>query len=204
MAQVMKKPSHQFGLTELGEQQADATARYIEKRFGADSFDGYFTSTYVRARETFARIFKDKEKDGQQIHPIIDARINEITRGYASLMSEEQLRERYGQETITLELNGWFHNIPLCGQSCVQIDHIIQSFLAFLREACADKRVIIVGHGTWINLCCRILTNRTIEHSEALHHAAFYKNASVTVFAKDKSGNLILEDENIAPIELEK
>jgi len=197
MAQIKKKPSHRFALTRLGRSQAKQTSLYLDDRFGLDTFDAYFTSTYTRAQETFKEIFRDKKKSSHQITPIIDARINEITRGYASTIGQKEIGKRFPQEVFALNLNGWFHNIPLTGQSCVQIEHIIHSFLAFLREACGGKRVIVVGHGTWINLCCRILTNRSIIETEELHHKQFYVNCGVTVFAKESNGHFKLIDENL-------
>lgn len=198
MAQVKKKPSYLFGLTELGITQAKQAGEHLHTLFDLTSFDAYFTSTYTRAQETFAHIFKDKKKNGHQIEPLIDARINEISRGYGSIVSEEWMAEKHPKEIETLQLNGWFHNIPLAGQSCVQIEHIIHSFLAFLRETCANKKVIVVGHGTWINLCCRILTNRSIAESERLHGQEFYINCGATVFAKNKeTGVMELVEENI-------
>ncbi len=199
MTQILKKPSHRFALTELGVTQAIQTGKYLDERFGLDTFDAYFASTYQRSQETFELIFKGKQKNNHQITPIIDARINEITRGYGSMLAEEDLLANHPQEIVTLQINGWFHNIPLAGQSCVQIEHIIHSFLAFLREACSNKRVIIVGHGTWINLCCRILTNRSIEETESRHHEQFYVNCGVTVFEKDSTTQqLVLAEENTA------
>lgn len=198
MAQVMKKPSHAFSLTELGKSQAKQAGDNLHARFDLTSFDAYFASTYSRSQETFELMFKDRKKNGHRITPIIDARINEITRGYASLISEEEIFEKHPQEVETLKLNGWFHNIPLCGQSCVQIEHVIHSFLALLREACGGKRVIIVGHGTWINLCCRILTNKSIEESERLHRDQFYQNCGATIFERNpETGDLILTEENV-------
>lgn len=198
MTQTLKKPSHRFALTELGVTQALQTGKYLDERFGLENFDAYFSSTYKRAQDTFELIFKDKTKNGHRITPIIDARINEITRGYASMLAQEDLATNHPQEITTLEINGWFHNIPLAGQSCVQIEHIIHSFLGFLREACSDKKVIVVGHGTWINLCCRILTNRSIEETESRHHKQFYVNCGVTVFQKDPmTKHLLLVEENI-------
>lgn len=197
MAQVMKKPSYKFALTPLGERQARETSAYLEKRFGLDSFDAYLTSTYTRAQQTFETIFRGKRKNGEEITPLIDARINEITRGYASLVSDEELFTMHPQEVKTLALNGWFHNIPLCGQSCVQVEHIIHSFLAYLREGCGGKRVIIVGHGTWINLCCRVLINRSVAEAERLHTSGFYHNCGVTVFERTSEGGIELTEENI-------
>jgi hypothetical protein len=59
--------------------------------------------------------------------------------------------------------------------------------------------VIVVGHGTWINLCCRVLLNRSIEHATDLHAKQFYNNAGVTVFEKSDLGHLIQTGENIIP-----
>lgn len=198
MAQILKKPSYAFCLTEMGRSQAVQAGESLHARFDLTSFDAYFASTYRRSQETFELMFEGREKGGHQITPIIDARINEITRGYASLISEKEIFEKHPQEVETLRLNGWFHNIPLCGQSCVQIEHVIQSFLAFLREACGGKRVIVVGHGTWINLCCRILANKSVAEAERLHIESFYMNCGATIFERDSEmGNLILTEENV-------
>jgi broad specificity phosphatase PhoE len=198
MSKVLKKPSHAFSLTELGASQAKQAGDNLHARFDLTSFDAYFASTYSRSQETFELMFRGRKKKGHQITPIIDARINEITRGYASLISDEEIFAKHPQEVETLKLNGWFHNIPLCGQSCVQIEHIIQSFLSFLREACGGKKVIVVGHGTWINLCCRILANKPIDEAERLHAEGYYINCGATIFKRDPdTGSLILAEENV-------
>ncbi len=209
MAKVLKRPTYMYDLTELGEEQAKHTGEYIEKHFGLTSFDAHFTSTYLRAHKTFDIMFNGVKKQGRQVTPIVDARVNEITRGFAGLMSEEEQEALFPHDRASFRLNGWFHNIPLSGQSCVQIEHVIQTFLAYLREGCAGKRVIVVGHGTWINLCCRILMGRSIEESERLHAEGYYKNASVTVFRRERSckvgmgpkygSRLFLTDENVVP-----
>ena len=197
MTEVVKKPSHKFELTEVGQEQAKQAGVFIEERFGRDGFDAYFTSTYTRAQQTFDGIFSGVKKNGHSIEAIMDARVTEISRGYGNRISKARLAANHPEEIIGLDLNGWFHNIPLGGQSCVQMDHVIHSFLAFLRETCADKRVILVGHGTWINLCCRILTNRSMDDAEARHDTQFYTNCGVTVFEKNPEGELCLVGENI-------
>jgi broad specificity phosphatase PhoE len=193
------RPSHAFVLTDDGIEQARQAGEWIDARFGSDSFDAYFASTYQRTQETFAEMFRGRKKNGHQIEPIIDARINEICRGYPGRLGEERIAAEFPEEVITYALNGWYHNIPLCGQSCVELEHIIHSFLAFLRETCNGKRVLIAGHGTWINLCCRILTNRSISETENLHYKKFYLNCGVTVFEKDEQGHLRLTEENVKP-----
>lgn len=199
MAKTFKKPSYKYALTKLGRQQAKAAAKYIDKKFDTASFDVYLTSTYRRAQETFEIIFEKKK-----IKPIIDSRVNEITRGYASVVPKEELSNQHPLELSTFELNGWFHNVPLGGQSCFQLEHIIHNFLAFLREGYGGKRVVVVGHGTWINLCCRILMNRSIDEAERLHKEQFFKNAGVTVFEKGENGRFIMTEENTVPWEKKK
>ncbi len=203
MATVMMKPSHNYSLTPTGRVQAEAAGAYIHNRFGAASFDAYFTSTYVRAQQTFAHMFKGKRKCGRKIVPIIDARVNEISRGFASIISKEDIEAAYPHDITSYELNGWFHNIPLGGQSCVQIEHVIHGFLAYLREGCAGKNVIVVGHCTWINLCCRILMNRTWRESQLLHEAQYFKNGSITIFERADDGVLVQIAENIVPYDTE-
>jgi 2,3-bisphosphoglycerate-dependent phosphoglycerate mutase len=191
MYKVAKKPTHQYGLTELGSEQAKAVGKYIDRKFGADSFDCYFTSTYARAQNTFDHMFGGKKKDGRLIEPIIDSRLNEIHRGMVALFDDHEIASGLPLEKRTFDFNGWFHNIPANGQSCVMLEHVIHQFLAFLREGCANRSVIIVGHGTWINLCCRILLNRSVDEALALHKAIHFKNAGVTVFEKDEAGDLV-------------
>ncbi len=198
MAQVVKKPSHAYALTKTGVSQAKQAGQYLNKRYKLNSFDAYFASTYKRSQETFKHIFKGRKKRGHHITPIIDVRINEINRGYASLFSAEGFQEKYPHDVEVYKLNGWFHNIPLAGQSCVEVENAIHSFLAFLRETCADKKVIIVGHGIWINLCTRILANKPIEEAERRQIEDPFTNCSATIFEKDsETGHLKIVEENV-------
>ncbi len=193
MAQVARKPTHRYELTERGIRQAEAAGRYVEERFKAEAFDACFVSTYRRTQATFEHMFKSFPA------PIIDARLNEIHRGYVSAMTEEEVGRHLAFEKIAYELNGWFHNIPLGGQSCVMIEHVIHAFLSYLREAWSGDRVLIVGHGTWINLCCRILLDLSLEECQARHEREHFKNASITVFKQAADGSLVQTDENIVP-----
>ncbi len=198
MAQVVKKPAHAYALTRLGISQAKQAGQFLHERYQLNTFDAYFASTYKRAQETFKHIFKNRRKDGHLITPIIDARVNEINRGYASLYSADGFQEKYPHDVEVYKLNGWYHNIPLSGQSCVELEYAIHSFLAFLRETCADKKVIVVGHGIWINLCTRILMNKPIEEAERRQTEDPFINCSATIFEKNpKTGHLELVGENV-------
>ncbi len=181
--------NHQYVLTPRGREQAAITGTYLRETYGA--FDAYFASTLARTQETFSLMYPETQ-------PIIDSRLNELSRGIWNRMSRAEIERCYPGEANLWESEGWYHYRPPGGQSCPDGELAIHSFTAFLREQYAGKNVLITGHGTWLILFWRTILNRQVAEAEHRRRANQYKNASVTIY-EGRGQDLVLAKDNFVP-----
>ncbi|OHA60348.1 MAG: hypothetical protein A2607_02010 [Candidatus Vogelbacteria bacterium RIFOXYD1_FULL_42_15] len=181
-------PNHQFSLTKNGEAQALVTGEYLRKNSEFFGFDVAFTSTFWRAQQTLHLMCP-------KIVPRIDARLDEFWRGIWHTMSKEEVEKLYPAEAKIKEREGWYHYRAFGGQNGQDVDLMIYSFLADLREFWSGKRVLIVGHGTWMIFFWRIMCRRSIAEAEKRYQEKKFRNASITVFEqKDDGMKLTIDD----------
>ena len=177
--------NHQFSLTVAGQEQALTTGEHLRVNY---EFDAFFVSTFERTQQSFALMFPE-------VKPIVDSRLDEFWRGIWHTMSEEEAVQAYPQEVRIKEREGLYHYRAPGGQNGQDVDLMIYSFLSDLRELYANKRLLIVGHGTWMIFFWRIMRGLSIKEAEARYKSNKYHNASVTVFdQKDESMVLTLDD----------
>lgn len=145
----LNKGTHLFNLTEKGVEQALSTRKYIENK--GICFNAFFVSQYLRAQKTFEIIFPNRKPDE------IRSDLNEYDRGYEWLYPEN-LGEMYPSEAEAKRLKGKKHYRPLGGESMVDLDLRIRSFLMWISIYHSDQDIVAVGHGTWIKSLWVILT----------------------------------------------
>lgn len=168
--------NHQFFLTpEKGRQQATITGQYLQAHY---QFDACFASTFRRTQETLSLMYPG-------VAPIIDARLDEVWRGIWYTMPKAEIEQHYPAEARTKKREGWYHYRAPGGQSGQDVDLMIYSFLADLREFWGGQRVLIVGHGTWLIYFWRLVGGFSLADGEKRYHEQKFRNASVTVFEPD-------------------
>lgn len=186
-----EKANHSFAITEKGKQQAKATGEYIKAKYG--KFDGYMCSTFVRSQETLSVMFPNAM-------PIIDSRLDEMWRGIWHTMTEEEVSKFYPEERRIWDREGWYHYRAPGGQNGQDVELFVCSFLSHLREFWGDKKILIVGHGTWMIFLWRIMFCHSVKDAEAKYHDNKYKNASVTVFDKRVDRMVLTMDNYVPPV----
>jgi len=181
--------NQRFPLTEFGRQQALVAGEYVRERFG--SFDAVFTSSFLRAQETAGLLKLDREA-------VIDVRVDEWWRGIWYVLTNEEIRNRYPEEFLIRQTLGWFHYRPIGGESAQDVEMRIHSFAAYLREAYAGKKVLVVGHGNWQLLFWRIMTNATVAEAEKVYQTSRFENTSIALY-EDHGRSLELVENRIVP-----
>ncbi len=146
------KGTHLFDLTDLGVSQAVAAHKYL-KREGI-IFDTYLVSQYLRARRTFETIFPGKDPDE------VRSDLNEYDRGYDWLYPDS-LGTIFPTEAESKKLKGREHHRAIGGESMLDLDLRIRTFLIWLSLYHSDENVVVVGHGTWIKSLWVILTKKS-------------------------------------------
>ncbi len=185
---------HQFTLTDRGRRQAEIAGEYLRNRFG--NFDSYFTSYYTRSKETMAIMYSGAKT-------IEDPRLAEAQWGVWQFMPEAEIAAKYPDELKRRERDGIGHYRALGGESWMDIEIRIQSFLATLRMEHQGEKVLIVGHGNWILIFERIIWGLTLEESLKRYDAHdVFKNTQIGVYEPkmaDGKEKLVLVEGGIVP-----
>lgn len=184
------KANHSFSLTDEGRKQAKITGNYLKEKYGR--FDVYICSTFKRTQETLSVMYPE-------VTPVIDSRLDEMWRGIWHTMTEEEVAKYYPEERRIWDREGWYHYRAPGGQNGQDVELIICSFLYHLREFFGGKRILVVGHGTWMIFLWRILFNHSVAEAEAKYKSNKYKNASVTVLESKDGLAMELSLENYVP-----
>jgi len=184
-----------FSLTPRGRTQAQIAGECLRTNFG--NFDSYFTSYYVRSKETFEIMFPG-------IRAIEDPRLAEAQWGIWQFMPEAEIAVKYPDELKRRERDGIGHYRALGGESWMDIEIRIQSFLATLRMEHGGERVLIVGHGNWILMFERIIRGLTMKEAIARYNAhEVFKNTELAVYEPkivDGKEKLILVSQGVPQI----
>lgn len=185
---------HQFTLTDRGRRQAEIAGEYLRNRFG--NFDSYFTSYYTRSKETMAIMYPG-------VKTIEDPRLAEAQWGIWQFMPEAEVAVKHPLEPQIRKRDGIGHYRALGGESWMDIEIRIQSFLTTLRMDHSEERVLIVGHGNWILIFERIMWGLMLEESIKRYEAhEVFKNTQMAVYEPriiDGKERLVLVEGGIVP-----
>jgi len=132
---VFQRTGSKWRLTDLGRSQATAAGEYIKKEIGC-TFDGYFVSDFIRAKETAARL------DLPEAQWKVEPHLRERDWGNTGL---KDFVERGGSSTF--RENDAFYGSPPSGESIASMVLRVDRMLDTLHREYADKKVIIVCHG---------------------------------------------------------
>lgn len=172
-------PTHKYGLTEKGRQQAKITGDYLRDTFG--EFDIHYVSYYERSRETMsimcpeARVYEDP-------------RLAEAQRGIYHFLTKAEMEAKYPEELARKDREGLYHYRPPGGENWPDVELRIHSFLGTLNRDYEGQRVLMVVHGHWLLLYQRLMHRTSIDDSVAGYLGKkIFGNASVTHYESVES-----------------
>lgn len=187
-------------LAPRGREQALATGKYLEKKFGA--FDICFVSPQTRARETFdcivegygngstAKFLKSKERQ--------ESRLREKDHGSLSLISPAETKKFFPHEHERRAREGKLLYRPLGGESWYDVKDLrVGSFLNTVYRDHSGESVLIVSHS--IVLTCFRMKFEKLGEDEVLELVKNdpIDNCGIAVFEPDKIfGRLVLKEWN--------
>ena len=138
-AEFRARHSSQWRLTDTGRRQAMIAGTWIRDNVGAP-FDRYYTSEYLRARETAAYLHLPDARW------YADFYLRERDRGTLDVVTHAELKTLYADERRRRRIDP-FYWCPPGGESmatlCLRIDRVLDT----LHRECDSKRVIMVMHG---------------------------------------------------------
>lgn len=195
-------PTHEYGLTERGRRQAEATAAWMRRYFTPPAavvdhaFSDIFVSYYRRSRETAEIMFP---KDTL----VEDARLAEAHRGIYHVLPRDFIKEKFPEEIERKDREGLYHYRAPGGENWPDVELRVHSFLDMLhREYDDHEDLVIVGHAHWISLFRRVVERLTIEETLALYHEGLTPNCGVTWYTVERRGRrsrLELQEKDIVP-----
>ena len=131
--------SSKFRLTEKGREQSLICGEYIKKNIDT-KFDKYYTSDYIRTKETAALLNLDNSL--WECEFLIRERDNGVLSGY----SKEDKKRLYPDEVKRKEKN-LFYFSPIGGESLANVCLRIEQFINILCRYASGMKVLIVAHG---------------------------------------------------------
>ncbi|MEK7192237.1 MAG: histidine phosphatase family protein [Patescibacteria group bacterium] len=194
-----ERSSHEYRLTKRGRNQANLTGEYLKKQFRC-GFDAYYSSYYIRSRETLSIMFPEAKV-------IEDSRLAEAQRGIWHAMSEEEIAKVFPHEIEFKKREGLYHHRPLGGENWPDIEMRIHSFRNTLACEHESEQVLVIVHGNWHSLFRRVNDGLSVEEvmkRYSLDNRGVVENASVTIYegrSVDGKPRLVLKEENIVPWE---
>ncbi len=129
----------QWRLTGLGCRQADAAGEWLRAN-NLSRFDRYYTSDYIRARETAVHL------DLPDASWFPAPRLRERDWGGLESIPEQERLDKFREEIERRQVQPFYWRPPY-GESMADLTDRIDMVLGTLSRECSDKRVIIVCHG---------------------------------------------------------
>lgn len=137
----LKRHSGSYRLTALGREQAIKTGLWMRENLCNETgFDRYYTSEYIRAKETAGLL------NLSNAEWLTDPYLTERDWGDIDIVPENERQQRFGSALEMREIEPFFWRPPN-GESfmelCLRIDRVLDTF----HRECSDMRVIVVCHG---------------------------------------------------------
>lgn len=179
--------THNYGLTQLGVQQAESTRKYLHYLQGESpyAFDAFYSSYYQRAKATLQILYPESKH-------YEDPRLAEAQRGIYHSMTREEIAAKYPEELLRKDKEGLYHYRPWGGENWADVELRIHSFLGTLARDYSKQDVLIVCHGHWLILFQRLIERFSIQEAVQRYKNRVAENASVTIYQPDSDGRLKL------------
>jgi len=141
--------SAHWRLTPTGCKQAELAGEWIVANFG-DTFDGYFVSELLRAKETAAYLKLPYARWR------IKSQLIERSRGHLDIITRQERRDRFPEELALKERFPYLWTPP-GGESIADVRNRLHAFLGLLHREFDGKTAIVVVHGEIIDAFRMIL-----------------------------------------------
>jgi len=151
-------------LSELGRRQADALGRWFAALPEGERPEVVLASPYVRARETAARICRERGVAPGAKGPVIDERLREREFGILDRLTTEGVRQLHPDQAEHRALLGKFYHRPPGGESWADVILRLRTALDTISLHHADRRVLIVCHQVVV-LCFRYILEEMDEEA---------------------------------------
>ena len=147
-----------FPPTVTGLTQASCTWQYAEDEGISPSY--VFTSPFKRCVTTSEKVFPGK-------YAIEDARLAERWRGIHHTLSKEEIAAQYPLETAISERSGLYFYRPTGGESCLDVEVRLWSFLHSLAAYdLSEGLVAIISHGRLHQIFEKLILGQEVREFE--------------------------------------
>lgn len=183
-------------LTLRGERQAEATGKYLDKRF---AFDRIFVSPYLRTVRT-AELIARNLRDAPRL--TYEERVREKEFGILDGLTRAGIAKKHPDELKRRQRDGKYYYRPPGGESYPDVALRIHSFLGTLARDCRKQTVLVVCHSVVVLTFRRLLERLTEKELLAIDRdpAHEVRNCSITWYEFDPSsgerGRLVLREFN--------
>ena len=145
-ASLYARPDWQHRLSSQGVKQAKNVGEWLRHNIGElNSFDALYVSPFFRTRET-ASYLGGPDVEGWTI----DDRIVERSWGVYGKVPRAEQRSQFPLTSVEKAANPWYTRLD-GGESMPDVYARFRDFQGTLHREQADKRVIVVSHGDFIN-----------------------------------------------------
>ena len=142
LRRLRERHSSFWRLTDDGIAQAERSGVWLRDAF-PEGFDRYYTSEYVRAMETAARLSLPAAE--WVLHPAL----RERSWGDLDRLTEQERREHYAGQLVDRALSPFYWRPPN-GESIAEVSARLLGLLERLRRDCPTGRALLVCHGELI------------------------------------------------------
>ena len=184
-------PNHRHPLTERGRRQAKWLGERLAE-IAPSGFDAAYVSPYHRTWET-------REIALPHVKPDLDARISERWRGVWHTHGPKWVDQHLPWERQAQTAEGWYHNCPSGGESVIDVEARVASFLTDLRLRHAGERVAIFAHNTTTIAFLRHALNLTIEAAVEFYEAQRIVNCFTAALVPTECGRRLTLAREIYP-----
>lgn len=139
----IKQPGRQWRLTDEGQKQAKHAGKWIRENLG-DDFFRYYVSPYVRTRETAAYL------ELANAEWKISRRLRERDYGDVSATPKSKLKDLFPHND-QMRMIDFLYWRPVGGESMADVQQRVREFFDTLHRECAEKSVLVVTHGEFMN-----------------------------------------------------
>lgn len=145
-AALFARPDWRHRLTSKGVEQAQNAGRWIEQNIGSLAMlDALYVSPFVRTRETAAHI------GGIALGGwTVDDRLVERSWGVYGKVSRAEQRSQFPMTAAEKAANPWYSRLD-GGESMPDVYARFRDFQGTLHREQADRKVLVVSHGDFIN-----------------------------------------------------
>ena len=169
-------------LSELGQQQAEATGRWFNALPEGERPEVLLSSPYIRACQTAEAICQAGGLSGGARPTVLDERLREREFGIFDGLTGRGIREQFPREADHRKKIGKFYHRPPGGESWADVILRLRSALNTINIQYADKRVLIVGHQVVVFCLRYILEELTEAEIMAIDRQAEILNCGIAAY----------------------